>query len=248
MSKFELTFDPPLMNAAGMLGFTPDPHGPVNLQLLGAFITNPISLEPRRPAQGKRYLTYLGGFMIHTGYPNPGLEAVLRLYATRWRRSEVPVLAHLIPQNAQEADEMVRRLEGVSSLSGLEIGIPPWSDIRLANEITQAAIGELPIIVRLPFKQAVALASELPVQDIAGISIGPPRGVLPNSSSDFVHGRLYGPPIFPQALAIVSDLASKDLPVIGAGGVYSQEQEEIMLVAGAIGVQLDAILWRSVWF
>jgi dihydroorotate dehydrogenase len=35
------------------------------------------------------------------------------------------------------------------------------------------------------------------------------------------------------------------VPVIGAGGVYSQAQVESMLAAGALAVQVDAILWRG---
>ena len=46
---------PPLMNAAGSLGFAPDMRTPVDMSKLGAFITNPISLGPRSPAQGKRF-------------------------------------------------------------------------------------------------------------------------------------------------------------------------------------------------
>ena len=36
--KYDLVFDPPLMNAAGGLGFTPPPRKEVDLSQLGAFI------------------------------------------------------------------------------------------------------------------------------------------------------------------------------------------------------------------
>ena len=60
-----------------------------------------------------------------------------------------------------------------------------------------------------------------------------------------VEGRLYGPALFPQALAGVRGLAQAGVPVIGAGGVYSQAQAQAMLAAGALAVQLDAVLWRG---
>ncbi len=77
MAKHDLTFEPPIMNAAGVLGFFPDRHGPIDWGMLGAFITNPISLSPRTPAHGSRFEAYPGGFLLHTGYPNPGLSLVI---------------------------------------------------------------------------------------------------------------------------------------------------------------------------
>ena len=47
MSKRDLYFRKPLMNAAGTLGFSPDPRASVAWEDLGAFVTNPISLRPR---------------------------------------------------------------------------------------------------------------------------------------------------------------------------------------------------------
>ena len=71
--KYELPFRSPFLNAAGSLGFAPDPHSPLDLSRLGAFITNPVSSQPRTPASGPRYLPFSGGFLLHTGHPNPGL-------------------------------------------------------------------------------------------------------------------------------------------------------------------------------
>ena len=45
----DLAIHPPFMNAAGCLGFAPNPRGPVDLGRLGAFVTNPVSLAPRQP-------------------------------------------------------------------------------------------------------------------------------------------------------------------------------------------------------
>jgi len=56
-------------------------------------------------------------------------------------------------------------------------------------------------------------------------------------------GRLFGPSLFPQSLEIVSAAAKLGLPVIGAGGVYSKEDAQAMLMAGALAVQMDAGLW-----
>jgi len=60
-----------------------------------------------------------------------------------------------------------------------------------------------------------------------------------------LHGRLYGPAIFPQALEATNDLVERGIPVVAAGGIYSSTQIDAMLAAGARAVQLDTWLWRG---
>jgi dihydroorotate dehydrogenase (NAD+) catalytic subunit len=79
----------------------------------------------------------------------------------------------------------------------------------------------------------------------AAISLGPPRGAIPGPDAALVHGRLYGPALFPLALAAIKTIKEIGLPVIGAGGVYRSQDVEIMLSAGASAVQLDSVLWRG---
>ena len=62
---------------------------------------------------------------------------------------------------------------------------------------------------------------------------------------ELLSGRLYGPALLPQALAVVQAVAQAGLPVFGAGGVYSPADEAAMLGAGASAVQLDAVLWNN---
>lgn len=249
MSKYDLSLSKPLMNAAGMLGFTPDLHGPVDLDRLGAFVTNPVSLGPRTPAQGRRWLDFPGGFLIHTGYPNPGLNAVLKRYAGSWARSPVPVWVHLIPKQVDETSLMVQQLERVAGVSGVELGLPPDVDGRAAAAFARAAAGELPVVLRLPFERASELAGQL-AADLAGsgtaaLSLAPPRGSLIDPAGNLLQGRLYGPGMFPLALAAVQTLARSGLAVIAAGGAYRPQDVEAMLSAGAVAVQLDTVLWRG---
>jgi len=96
-------------------------------------------------------------------------------------------------------------------------------------------------------ERALQLAPALADFDLAAISLGPPRGALPGLDGALVHGRLYGPAVFPNALAVVEDLVAVGLPVIAAGGIQSTEDAESMLAAGAIAVQLDILLWRTTY-
>ncbi len=228
------------MNTAGTFGFAPNSKVPVDLSQFGAFVTNPISRGPRTPARGKRFTTYPGGFVLHTGLPNPGLSAVIKKYRQRWARSAVPVIVHLLALEPISLTRMIERLEGIEGIMGIEVGLPPDVDPGSAFEFTQAAIGELPAIVRLPLEQSDELAQVVIEAGATAISLGAPRGYLKN-----INGRMYGPSVFPLALRAVEKLAGLNIPIIGAGGVYQPKDVESMLGAGALAVQVDAILWRG---
>lgn len=244
--KGELVFEPPLLNAAGSLGFAPDPHHGVTLDGLGAFITSPISLAPRRPAGGRSCLPCPGGFLLHSGYPNPGLRRAVQQYGPAWERAGLPVLVHLLCRTPDEVRLMVGKLEGRPGVAGLELGLPPEAGAELARAMLQAALGELPVALRLPLERAAHLAQACLDANLApaAFSLGPPRGLLPAPGGGLVAGRLYGPAVFPLALAALRELVPLGLPVIGAGGVYQPAQAEAMLALGAAAVQLDAVLWR----
>ena len=71
--RSDLQIPSPWLNAAGMLGFAPGKPWPFDAPQ-GAFVTNPVSLKPRTPAGNRCLLPYPGGFLLHTGLPNPGLR------------------------------------------------------------------------------------------------------------------------------------------------------------------------------
>lgn len=257
MPKYDLFFSSPVMNAAGTLGFAPEPRGPVDLGLLGAFVTNPLSLSPRSPASKPQAIPYPGGVLVHTGLPNPGLRAAIHQYAERWARAPLPVIVHLLAPGGSrsslaELAEMSGSLEPLENVMGVEVGLPPGAEVSLALSIAQAMAGELPLILRITPEQAAELAAggeqaaeALFQSGAAAISLGAPRGALVESGGDLVYGRLYGPGLLPQALRAVHELAAAGVPVIGGGGVYQPEDLEAMLQAGALAVQLDTALWRG---
>ena len=246
MSKYDLIIQPRSMNAAGSLGFAPDLHGPVDLSRLGAFVTNPISLRARTVARGQRFAGFPGGFLLHTGFPNPGLSATIRKFRSRWARSELPIIVHLLVQHAGELPRMISRLEVLEGVIGVELGLPPEVDASQLQSYVQTASGELPVIVRLPFESALTLAPAALQAGATAVSLSPPRGLVVNQDGmGMARGRLYGPALFPQAMALVQRLSQWDIPVIGAGGVYNDRQAAAMLAVGAIAIQLDSCLWRG---
>lgn len=233
------------MNVAGFLGYAPDKRQPVDWSALGAFVTNPVSLEARTPARGVRCQTFPGGFLLHTGHPNPGLRAVQRRYAGRWAASPIPVIVHLLASEAEQVQRLVSLLESVDGVAALELGLPPGIQEAGAKALVEASRGERPVIVRCPIESAHSLAPVLAKSGAAMLSLSAPRGALPAPNGSNLQGRLYGQALYPQTLAVVQSLAHTGLPVLGAGGIYSRKDIQVMLEAGAIAVQLDGVLWRG---
>lgn len=242
MPKRDLFFLKPIMNAAGTLGFAPDLHGDVALDRFGAFITNPLSLRPRKPAASPACIPFPGGFLVHSGLPNPGFRAAVKRYGRRWRESQLPIIVNLMADRPDETRQMVQALEGVENILAVELGFAPL----LASDIIALAVemcrGELPLIVSLPAEQVLDLGPRLLNLGAAALSLSAPRGALPRDR-ELVTGRLFGPALLPRALDAVHSAARLGLPVIGAGGVCTQADVEVMLAAGALAVQVDSALW-----
>jgi dihydroorotate dehydrogenase (NAD+) catalytic subunit len=242
MPKTDLAFSRPLMNAAGSLGFAPDLRAEVAWKELGAFITNPISLRPRAATGIPALLEYPGGFLLHTGLPNPGFARLLRRHAQRWERSPLPIIVNLMADRPEETRDMVRALEGRDNIIAVELGFAPLLADDLILLAVERSIGELPVIVCLPSEQLLRLGPRALNTGAAAVSLAAPRGALVREAS-VASGRLFGPALYPQALEMVRAAALLGLPIIGAGGVFSAQDADEMLAAGALGVQLDAQLW-----
>lgn len=243
-SRQDLFFRTPWLNVAGMLGFIPPrtwcwPHE------AGAFVTNPVSLAPRRPAAARRWIEYPGGALLHTGLPNPGLRAVLDRFAARWARLPAPVWMHLIPSTPEEAARMVRMVEDSDAeVFALELGLPPGLAPSEMLAFVQASAGDLPLVVSLPLTSAgETWLALLASAGASAISLSAPRGSLAVGDGAAVTGRLYGPALFPLALAGVTSAMHAGLPVIASGGIYCLADAQALLAAGASAVQLDTVLW-----
>jgi len=237
------------MNAAGMLGFWPDfrslaDFGSLSSEL-GAFVTNPLSMRPRRPTSHPLVLDYPGGFLLHTGLPNPGFNTAVKKYAHKWADSSLPIIVHLMADRPEETARMVESLEGVDNVMAAELGFAPLLADDIILTAVEMSLGELPLIVSLPMEQAVTLGPRVIEAGASAVSLSAPRGALTGDGGQRTEGRLYGPSLFPQAYETVLRLTGAGVPTIGGVGVYKAEQVRAMKEAGAMAVQLDAVLWRG---
>ena len=244
--KRDLYFGKPLMNSAGSLGFAPDPRALNELGVLnslGAFVTNPVSLRPRLPAAQPAVIEFPGGFLLHTGLPNPGLSAVVKSHSARWNHADLPIIVHLMADRPEETKHMVQMLEGIENVMAVELGFAPLlaDDIILLN--LEVCLGELPLIFSLPVEQILSLGPRLLQAGAVAISIAAPRGALTSEDGQLTTGRIYGRSLFPRSLETVYSAAKLGIPIIGSGGVWSGKDAADMLSAGAMAVQVDASLW-----
>ena len=241
--KRDLYFSKPLINTAGSLGFTPDTRNGIFFDSFGAFVTNPISLRPRLPTHHPALVEFPGGFLMHTGLPNPGFSASLKKYSAKWNRADLPIIVHLMADRPEETQRMVRELENVENVMAVQLGFAPLlsDDIILMN--LDMCLGEVPLIFALSHEQVLPLGRELMDGGASAISIASPRGAMYDKTGNLVTGRMYGQSLFPRSLDIVRSAAMSGLQVIGSGGVWSLADAESMLKAGALAVEMDARLW-----
>ena len=236
----------PVINAAGVLGFSQEAQGLVPLDALGAFITNPISSQPRSPANDSRAHRLKYGWIIHSGHPNPGLKAARRHFQRAWAAMKVPVIVHLIAQDSQELERMILTLESETAIDAIEIGLELKDLAALQQIIRVCQRSELPVFVRLPLNAPTEAFLRAAGFGAVALSIGPPRASTLAPDGEWISGRMYGPALMPLALAKVQGIrAGSHLPILASGGIHSPEHIRTILAAGANAVQLDYGLWAE---
>ncbi len=235
----------PLLAAAGCWGFANEYADLIDISLLGALITNPISWHPRQPSGGEHARNLASGVALHTGLPNPGLRSALRRFGPKWRRMVCPVIVHLLLDDADQARKCVERLEEVENVLAIELGFRHNEDPRAAAAIIAAAAqGVLPVMVQSTFSRTAeftALAEQAGAQAVTVSA--PPRAAI-DTGEGWFEGRLYGGAMFPHSLQVVRELRREtSLPIIAAGGIHSTAQARALHSAGAQAMQLQSVVW-----
>ena len=204
--KQDLVLSQPCVNAAGTLGFTPDPHTMPFLNEMGAFITHPISRRMRVPAGNRCCLPFPGGFLLHTGLPNPGISRAVSRYRRAWANAPLPVIVHLLVETPETLIEMIHKIEGLENVLAIELGLSPDCTPEALAGFMAAAVGELPAIPCLNPDQVPVLLPALKELSPTAVHLTFPRGALPGLDGALVTGRLYGPAVFPQMLKAAQTL------------------------------------------
>jgi len=240
--KRGLALRSPLMNAAGILGFAGEARGVVDLAALGAFVTNPFTFNTRTPARPPNAVELPDGVLIHTGLPNPGLRAAMRRYPREWQRLGLPVILHLAATHLDEVRRSVDLLERDERVAGVEMGFRDDVEAGELAALIRALAGAAPLLARLPAGRGAELAEAATSAGADALVISAP----PRKTESGVTGRFYSPSVFSSVLGEIQTVRRlTSLPIVGAGGVFTLENAQAILAAGAVAVQLDAVLWRE---
>ncbi len=246
--KNSLILETPVMPAAGTFGFGEVYRGMIDLEKLGAIVTNPVTYKPWQSATGTRVIPLDAGVLVHTGLPNLGISKTLAKYRTALDKLPLPVLMHVVATTPGDVASCAARIDAEHAVDAIELGLSDNISPQESVELVRAAVRrtEKPVLVRLPLQEAYTLAQ--PVADAGASALviaAPPRGTARDPySGRLISGRIYGPLIKPLALRVVGQLADEvDVPIIGAGGIHSAEDARDYLDAGAVAVQVDSVLW-----
>ena len=256
----------PILVASGTFGYGIEYGDVVDVARLGAICCKGTTLKPRIGNVPPRVTETPGGMLNSIGLQNPGVDAVVEKYAPLWQAWRTPVLVNIAGESIADYVEVVRRLDGVPGIAGIELniscpnvgkgGIQFAIDAEAAGAVTAAVrrATDLPLLVKLspnvadvrPIARAIAEAGAdalTAVNTLSGIAVAVDRRrpLLGN-----VFGGVSGPAIKPIALRVVYEVCQViDIPVVGIGGITSLDDVLDYLAVGAVAVQVGTAVFAD---
>ncbi len=109
-----LSFQNPIVLAAGTAGYGQELSGVMDLDRIGGFVTKAVSVAPRSGAPAPRVGEFDGGMINAVGLANPGLDAV-RGDQIAWLGANLPRTRKLINVVGFSVDEFATVVEGLES-------------------------------------------------------------------------------------------------------------------------------------
>jgi dihydroorotate dehydrogenase (NAD+) catalytic subunit len=261
-----LTLANPILVASGTFGYGVEYGDVVDVDRLGAICCKGTTLKPRIGNVPPRVTETPGGMLNSIGLQNPGVDAVVEKYAETWAKWRVPVLVNVAGESVRDYVEVVRRLDGVPGVAGIELniscpnvgkgGLQFAIDAEAAAGVTAAVrrATDLPLLVKLspnvadvrPIARAIADAGAdalTAINTLSGIMVAPDR-TRPFLGN--VYGGLSGPAIKPVALRVVYEVAQVvDIPVVAIGGVTELADVLDFLAVGAVAVQVGTAIFAD---
>ena len=256
----------PILVASGTFGYGVEYGDVVEVDRLGAICCKGTTLKPRIGNVTPRVTETPGGMLNSIGLQNPGVDAVIDKYAATWATWRTPVIVNVAGESVEDYVEVVRRLEGVPGIAGIELniscpnvgkgGLQFAIDADAAAAVTAAVrqATDLPLLVKLspnvadvrPIAKAIAAAGAdalTAINTLSGIAVAPSRTkpLLGN-----IYGGLSGPAIKPVALRVVYEVAQVvDIPIVAIGGVTELADVLDFLAVGAVAVQVGTAIFAD---
>jgi dihydroorotate dehydrogenase (NAD+) catalytic subunit len=256
----------PILVASGTFGYGIEYGDVVEVDRLGAICCKGTTLHPRIGNITPRVTETPGGMLNSIGLQNPGVDAVIDKYAATWTVWKTAVIVNVAGESVADYVEVVRRLDGVPGVAGLELniscpnvgrgGLQFAIDAGAAGEVTAAVrrATDLPLLIKLspnvadvrPIARAIADAGAdalTAINTLSGIAVAPSRTkpLLGN-----IYGGLSGPAIKPIALRVVYEVSQVvDIPVVAIGGITELADVLDFLAVGAVAVQVGTAIFAD---
>ena len=261
-----LVLSNPILVASGTFGYGIEYGEVVEVDRLGAICSKGTTLKPRIGNITPRVTETPAGMLNSIGLQNPGVDAVIAKYAGTWAAWRTPVIVNVAGESVSDYVEVVRRLDGVPGVAGIELniscpnvgkgGLQFAIDADAAAGVTAAVrrATDLPLLVKLspnvadvrPIARAIADAGAdalTAINTLSGIAVarGRTKPLLGN-----IYGGLSGPAIKPVALRIVYEVCQVvSIPVIAIGGVTELDDVLDYLAVGAAAVQVGTAIFAD---
>ena len=186
----------PILVASGTFGYGVEYGEVVEVDRLGGICCKGTTLKPRIGNPTPRVTETPGGMLNSIGLQNPGVDAVIAKYAETWTTWRTPVIVNVAGESVHDYVEVVRRLDGVPGIAGIELniscpnvgagGLQFAIDAGAAGEVTAAVrrATDLPLLVKLspnvadirPIARAIADAGAdalTAINTLSGIAVAP---------------------------------------------------------------------------
>jgi len=269
-----LTFQNPVILAAGTAAYGHELDGVVRLAALGGLVTKAVSPQPREGAPAPRVAEFGGGMINAVGLANPGVAAV-RAEHLPWLARELPAVrkvANIVGFAVEEFAEVIEQLElslaaeAAGALDGFELnvscpnvkagGMEFGADPDSLRQVIGRARGATrrPLFVKLsPTLPDIARTAQIAVDAGAdGLTL---VNTIPGLVIDverrrpalgFGTGGVSGTALLPVGvLATWKVRRVVKAPLVGIGGVSTAEDALQYLIAGASLVGVGTAMLRD---
>lgn len=249
--KLGLVVANPVLLGAGAISYGEAVPRGLDLAQVGAAVVGPVLGASRGGTQPPRLAHVNGGIVLDTGLQNRGVNNAIQQYGKLWDKLGCPIVVQVAESHPATLAKVVGKLADVQGVQGIELLPAGDADAARLATLVRAVdrACELPVWVKLPVGQAIALAPAACEAGAVGLVIGQaPSGAamrLVEDAARAVTGALYGPLVFPQMVEVLLQVAGLHLPaaLIACGGIHTLDQVRHALAAGAQAVQIDSAVW-----
>ena len=252
---FGISFQNPVVLAAGTAGYGLELDGVMDLDALGGIVCKAVSREPRQGNRAPRVAEFAGGMLNSVGLANPGLAQVraheLPALVAHLRRARV--LVNVVGFTVDEYAEVVAGLEEVDGILAYELNLscPNTNAGGIEFGADPACVTRIVAACRRVTRRGIAaklspVLPDIPAMALAARDAGADAISLVNTLPGFLYdgagprlgngnGGVSGPVLLPVGVLATARVRDRlgDVTIIGAGGIRTAADARQYLRAGA---------------